>query len=91
MSQPDVFHVFLPSSCQRQTVCKILRQVARHTECLLLLLLLLLQLFVLNISTYALLKHELIVYNIIKAINAAVNLKFYYCRVRSKQYASMFT
>ena len=40
MSQPDVFHVFLPSSCQRQTVCKILRQVARHTECLLLLLLL---------------------------------------------------
>ena len=88
MSQPDVFHVFLPSSCHRQTVCKILRQVARHTECLLLLLL---QLFVLNISTYALLKHELIVYNIIKAINAAVNLKFYYCRARSKQYASMFT
>ena len=29
--------------------------------------------------------------NIIKAINAAVNLKFYYCRARSKQYASMFT
>ena len=41
MSQPDVFHVFLPSSCHRQTVCKILRQVARHTECLLVLLLLL--------------------------------------------------
>ena len=33
------------SSCHRQTVCKILRQVARHTECLLLLLLLLLFLF----------------------------------------------
>ena len=30
------------ASCHRQTVCKILRQVARHTECLLLLLLLLL-------------------------------------------------
>ena len=27
------------TSCHRQTVCKILRQVARHTECLLLLLL----------------------------------------------------
>ena len=26
-------------------------------------------------------------YNIIKAINAAVNLKFYYCRARSKQYS----
>ena len=30
-------------------------------------------------------------YNIIKAINAAVNWKFYYWRARSKQYASMFT
>ena len=32
---------------------------------------------VLNISTWALLKHEIIVYNIIQAINEAVNLKFY--------------
>ena len=40
---------------------------------------------VLNISTYAQL-----FYDIIKAINAAVNsLKFYYCSARSKQHASM--
>ena len=36
-------------------------------------------------------EYRLLFYNIIKAINAAVNLKFYYCRARSKQYASMFT
>ena len=46
---------------------------------------------VLNISTYALLKHELIVYNIIQVINAAINFKFYYCRASSKPYASLFS
>ena len=37
---------------------------------------------VVNISTYAQLKHELIVFNIVKAINAEVNLNFNYCSTR---------
>ena len=47
---------------------------------------------VLNISTYALLKYEpIIVYNITKVINVAVNLKYYYYSTRSKQNMSMST
>ena len=45
-----------------------------------------------NISTYALLKYEpIIVYNITKVINVAVNLKYYYYSTRSKQNMSMST
>ena len=33
---------------------------------------------------------NLLFYNIIKAINAAINLKFYDCTACSKQYTSMF-